>query len=351
MKQIGIITYHNADNLGAVLQAYALQTILQNNCCVHAEIIDYRCDAIEATKFVAYEKWLKVNVKAIAKSAYYCIKRRGFDKFRKKYLKRSEEVYTPQSVRMKLPDYDAYITGSDQVWNPECSGWDDTYFLNFVPEGRKKYAYAASLGTFRFPAECSDHYRMLLKDFSLISVRETSAIAEMEQLGIQDVMVCPDPVVLLEKEQWQKIMPKRLCRQRYVLVYLVLPDREVSKQAEHYAKENNCKVIHNKKSLEFILHNSPAEFLSWVYYAECVFTNSFHGTAFSLIFDKPLAADVLMTDGDINNRVQEILLAAGAEHCAMTEENSIPRAANTGSTLTRMRSDGLAYLKELCEAI
>lgn len=351
MKRVGIVTYHNADNLGAVLQSYALQTVLEQSCGVSAEIVDYRCSAIEATKQVKCGKSLAHCLKAFPKAVYYSIKHRGFEKFRRQYLKRSLTEYTAQTVSGCISNYDAFITGSDQVWNPECSDWDDSYFLDFVPEVKKKYAYAASLGKYKFQPAEQPHFFGLLKRFDSISVREGSAVTELRNLGIENVKVCPDPVLLLPAEHWQKIMPKRLCRQKYVLVYLVLPDKNVASSAEKYAKEHNCKVINNKKSIGFILHNSPAEFLSWIYYAECVFTNSFHGTALSLIFNKPLAADMETVQGGRNNRVQEMLEAAGALNCTLREDAPEVYAADAHGALERMRQDGMSYLHTICEEI
>ena len=347
-QKIGIMTFHNADNLGAVLQAYALQRVLEESCAVSAEVIDYRCPAIEETKKAKYGSHLFSYLKALPKNVYYGIKHRGFEKFRRKFLNRSEKTYTELTIADSVPLYDAYITGSDQVWNPECSGWDDAYFLNFASDKQKKYSYAASLGTYHYKKDEYSRYQKLLERFDRISVRECSAVEELKKLGIDGVEVCPDPVFLLPAEYWRKIMSKRLCSKRYVLVYLVLPDVNVMNSAREYARKNNCKLICNKKSIEFILHNSPREFLSWVYYADCIFTNSFHGTVFSLLFNKPLAADIELLDSGINNRVEEILLSVGAKHCI------IPGDAQPGNALEKidlMRRNAINYLRKICEEV
>lgn len=351
MKRVGIMTYHNADNLGAVLQAYALQTTMEEKCGVSAQIIDYRCSAIEATKYTKRGTGFASMVKAVPKAVYYWIKRRGFDAFRRSYLKCSSKEYTPDSIADSIAEYDAFITGSDQVWNPECSGGDGAYFLDFVPRGKGKYAYAASLGKYQFASSQQPHYRRLLETFDAISVREKSAKEELARLGVEDVQVCPDPVFLLTRERWKAIMPKRLYRQRYVLVYLVLPDHQVLKSAEEYAKQHHCKIINNKKSIEFILHNSPAEFLSWIYHAEAVFTNSFHGSAFSLLLEKPLAADIQHMDGGINNRVQELLDAVGAQNCIIGTGNFDGKTEHTADQVAALRCVGEQYIRKLCAEI
>lgn len=348
-QKFGIITFHNADNLGAVLQAYALQRTLEETCGVSAEVIEYYCPAIEATKKATHDKSLISRLKAVPKQIYYGIKHSGFEKFRRKFLKRSGEAYTAQTIAQCVSRYDAFITGSDQVWNPECSGWDDTYFLDFVPAEKKKYAYAASLGSYHYPALEQERYRKLLDRFNSISVREGSAVAELQKLGIEGAQVCPDPVFLLPAERWREITVKRLYAGRYVLVYLVQQDVNVMHSAAEYAKKHGCKIISNKKSIEFILHNSPGEFLSWIYHADCVFTNSFHGTAFSLIFNKPLAADIATHNSRINNRVQEILAAVGAEKCIITKETWAAQPADVLEKIGLLRRRAMNYLQSICE--
>lgn len=339
-KRIGIITYHNADNLGAVLQAYALQRTL-DSLGADVQVVDYHCPGIEATTQKSG------GFRGMALRGYYFLKHREFDRFRRKKLKVSRE-YNRGNVDRCLKDYDLFITGSDQVWNYECSGWDDTYFLDFVPDEKPKYSYAASLGLYRFRSEEKDHVQSLLRRFCDVSVRETSGREELQTMGIS-AKVHPDPVFLLSKDEWSGIMPPRPIPGRYVLVYLVLPDVNVLASAEQYACQHNCRIINNKKSIEFMLQNSPSDLLSWVNYAECVFTNSFHGTAFSLIFNRPLAADVQTRDGKINNRVMDLLTASGAEKCLLTPGNSNILAGDTEPKLVEMGLGGREYLRMICE--
>ena len=246
--------------------------------------------------------------------------------------------------------YDAFISGSDQVWNPGCSGGDDTYFLDFADK-RKKYSYAASMGNYSFPLSEYSHYSDLLRGMDQISVREASAIEELNKLGISSASVNADPVFLLTREQWESMVIKRLYNNRYVLVYLIQPDVNVMKSASKYAKEHNCKIISNKKSIEFILHNSPEEFLSWIYYADCVFTNSFHGTAFSLILNRPLMADIEMRNGSTNNRVSELLERTSTQKCLISNNNSIVCKPDADNQLEGLREEGIHYLYGICKGV
>lgn len=341
-KKIGVLTFHRADNLGAVLQAYALQRVLSREFCVDAEIVDYQCETVEN------DRKKSVGLKKLALNCYYALKHRGFERFRRDYLKVSSR-YNRETVASCVDSYDAFITGSDQVWNYGCSGSDDTYFLDFTT--KKKYAYAASIGQFRFAPQDRGHVTALLRNFSGISVREASAREELRDMWPGNIKVCTDPVMLLSAKQWFEIMPKRLCRDKYVFVYMIMPSDIVMQKAEAYAKQHNCKVICNKTSPSFFMNGAPDDFLSWIYYADCIFTNSFHGTAFSLIMGKKLGAQTVCPDGKVNGRVSEILKQAKMEHCAL--ENGMGGAPidTLAETLQGLQRESMAYLKWVCDDI
>lgn len=347
-KRAGILTFHDADNLGAVLQAYALCRFLNEQCGVSAEIIDYKCEKITETKYASKGKGLKSYINYILKAVYYAIKRRGFNRFRKNSLDLSKKTYTKNNIGSCADGYDMFITGSDQVWNPECSGEDKTYVLDFVLDSAKKYSYAASIGNCELSQDDEDWVKCI-SDFRALSVREKSAAKKLAESGVGNVKVHPDPVTLLSEEEWKSVMSSRHIASGYVLVYLILPDVNVMKRAQAYAQKNKLKIISNKESIEFILRNSPSDFLSWIYNAECVFTNSFHGTAFSLIFNKPLFADVEMKNGELNSRVSDFLEATGCTACSGADAENCDYKNIAKDKIDEMRKSAAEYLKEICE--
>lgn len=340
-KRIGILTFHRADNLGAVLQAYALTRVLRDRFGADAEIIDYRAPKVE-------NNGRKTSgIKAVAMRIYYGVKHRAFERFRRKHLYLSDECSHADAVRM-TDKYDAFITGSDQVFNYDCSGWDDGYFLDFVPADKEKYSYAASVGNYVFTAEEKEHTAHLLDSFNAVSLRESSAYAALDRIPSGKLRTDPDPVMLLSCEEWKDIIPPRpLCRKKYIFVYLIQPDAGVLSEAERYAAAHGLKIINNKKSPEFILHGSPSDFLRWIYDAECVFTNSFHGTAFSLLLKKPLAADIRLRGGGVNARVRDLLALLGAESCIISDKNTAPVTADVQMRMQSLREGAFAYLSEI----
>ena len=340
-KRIGILTFHRADNLGAVLQAYALTRVLRERFGADAEIIDYRVPKVEINGRITK------GLRAFAMRIYYAVKHRSFELFRREHLRLSAEC-SKETVSAIADGYDAFVTGSDQVFNYDCSGWDDGYFLDFVPAGKEKYSYAASVGNYEFTAEEKKHTAELLDGFGCVSVRESSAYTALERLSGEKLRTDPDPVMLLSGEEWKEIMPSHpLCRQKYLFLYLIQPDAGIISEAEKYASAHGLKIINNKKSPEFILHGSPAEFLRWIQDAECVFTNSFHGTAFSLVFGKSLAADIRLSDGRVNTRVRDLLSLMGAERCIISDEHTSPAAVDAQAEMQRLRDGAFAYIAEI----
>ena len=345
-KRAAILTYHHADNLGAVLQAYALQQTLKQ-LGVSPSILDYRCDEVEKTRHVQPGGGWKGMAKRIPMTLYYKLKSRGFSRFRRENLALSPK-YLPGELEQCAKDYDLFITGSDQVFNLECSGWDYSYFLDFLPEGAKKYSYAASIGNAVYSPEERVRVKEALSSFSGVSVRENSGARQLAQLGVE-ARVHPDPVLLLSREEWLSLAAPRLCKKDYVFVYRIQPDVHVDAAAQAYARKHGKKVIYNKKSPEFILHSSPAEFLSWILYADCVFTNSFHGTAFSLLLGKPLAADIVLKNGGVNNRVKELLESCGCENCVLDPNCAEPELPEASEAIGGMKQTAISYLRSCCE--
>lgn len=339
-KKIGILTFHGADNLGAVLQAYALSKYITDSIGIATEIVDYKCRKVEDTRF-AHSRNI---IKRIPLSVYYKIKRNGFDKFRKVYLPLSESVYTRDTIGESNTMYSTFIAGSDQIWNTECSDNDLTYFLDFVNEDKVKIAYAASIGAINFTKQEIKKYTKYLERFKVISVREQSSVYKLELPN--NTPILPDPVFLLDRDEWKAVSSTGKHRKKYVFVYLIQEDVNVLNAAKKYAKEHGYDIINNKKSLEFIMNNSPDSFLVWIEHAEAVFTNSFHGTAFSIIYRKLLAADIALKDGRTNNRIKELLCSAGLEQCIITESNKVPLTANADKWLQLQKSNAREFLMQ-----
>ena len=336
--KIGIITFHRAVNYGAVLQAYALQHALEG-LGAQAEILDYRNRYIES----CYDPYsLKGNkLKALAKIALLGGVRRkkneAFRSFNKKYLRLSESVYKDsEQLAGAEKFYDAFITGSDQVWNTGCADFDPAYFLTFVKDKKKKNSYAASFGLTEIPKEYEAEYKKRLAGYRQISVREAQGRALVKELTGRDVPVVLDPTLLLTEKDWAAAAHD-IPHKGYILLYSVLESDGMFAYARRLSKETGLPVLYlNDKSfenrdLQYVRGASPEEFLGYFKNADYVITNSFHGTVFSVIFKRRFLSDTdVIKEGKPgkNERSQQLLEALSLTQRILTDKANINAPTN-----------------------
>lgn len=283
--KIGILTFHNADNYGAVLQCYALQEALKKNfpdCDV--SVVDYRNAEIEkAYRIIQCRKTILGNFTQFLYFPKTFKKRHNFVDFRKKYLCTGSSQYN---------DYDVIFYGSDQIWNFDITGGDLVYFgKNF---NGIKIAYGASDGGKINGAE--EGVKNLLDDFNSISCREKSLSEKISCVMNQEIPTVCDPVFLLSKDEWLKIAEKPR-EQNYILAYKISENLDFDDEVERCASRLGKKVVQIVyiKSLRKFFYKkqhfaegiSVEIFLGYIANADLVITTSFHGTAFSLIFERP----------------------------------------------------------------
>lgn len=315
MKKVGIVTFHQALNYGAVLQAFALQNYITNSFTdVQAQIVDYRCEKLTGIYTL---KNLRQNilVKGI-KAAHFLLKKAKFDAFTKKHIALSRKHYTAQTVSEADGEYDLFLTGSDQVWNPHLSGTDLNYLLQFASPD-KRYSYAASIGLGEIPQELQTAYKALLQDYRGISVREADAKEILEAIGLQgDIRVHLDPTLLLDRQDWIDVCKGISPRKKgYVLIYSVTYSEELIREAVKFAKDRGLDVLYigqrtKNKDVHYIPSIRIDKLLALFRDAEFVFENSFHGTVFSTIFHKKFYAYLPFSDGR-NSRITNLLNIIG----------------------------------------
>ena len=295
--KIGIMTFHRAINTGAVLQAHALQDYLIS-IGTDAELIDFYPNNQIPNRSKIY-RCLRKMKRVFSLNKNYRLERNKedkFDFFMEKYYKLSSKQYFgDETLKRNPPKYDVLISGSDQVLNTSLTGESSSYYLDF-DNTVKKISYASSFGR----TDLSETEKRLIKDelpkFYSLSFREQSGRKLVENLtGIigKDVL---DPVFLMDRTYWSELCAKKLrVPDRYIFVYAMevtsIFKKVVTMAAENY---NLPVVIVNASGSDSELPGKadnacgPMEFLRYVRDAEIVITNSFHGTAFSLIFEKKL---------------------------------------------------------------
>lgn len=297
--KIGILTFHCAHNYGAVLQCYALQEVLKS-MGYNVEIINYRPKyLLNQYKKFCFNRLISRNPIRMLK--IWINEIMTINKRKKRY--EAFQTFIETRLNLTLPvegknipsSFDVYIMGSDQIWNPQITkGFDSVYFGEFkFPKNGKKYiAYAASMEASSLNQESKTFYSRVLKNFDAISVRENTFAQLLQSLTNKKIETVLDPTLLTDSAIWDSIIKHPSIREPYVLVYQVRRDKNTKRIADNIAKQLHAKVIEITANLSCkLLRNtyqscSPEEFLGWIKYASCVITTSFHGTAFSIIYNK-----------------------------------------------------------------
>lgn len=313
--KVGIFTFHCAHNYGAVLQAYALQEFLCSKG-FEAYIIDY-CppylirpyNALNLFDFSSrnFISFLRIFISKLFLLPVAIKRSKAFNHFIRRYLK-----VTSLDLASSNPDFDVFVFGSDQIWNPKiCRGFDDVYFGKFkAAQGKGLISYAASMGTTVINEDGKEYLRWALADFSAVSVREYSLQHFLSEWQDKSVKVVMDPTFLLDVKRWDKIIQRTKIEGKYVLVYQVKTNPETLRIANCIARQIGGLVVELKAFLSLTHRSkyqcaSPETFLSCIKYASCVVTTSFHGTAFSLIFNRPFYT--IRLNADVDARSESLL--------------------------------------------
>lgn len=309
--KIGILTFHRADNLGALLQVYALQKKIED-LGYEAVIIDYRCKTIEEAYVYSVVpkirkniiKWfwnlLVVNPKLKEKCDNCAI-------FRNNNLKITEPVYTEVDRKKIQESFDVVITGSDQIWNENLTGGkDDWYCFKKVEESETRViSYGASVGNLSHFQDVYELYKTDLNKYSRISVREKEVANFISKKLNKDVCQVIDPTILIEHSTWDELADKSKCviKEKYLLYYDVEMNSVAMAVAKKIASAKKVKLVHFNESIEmifrgkFVQQSGPCEFLSLIKNAEYIVTSSFHATVFAILFKKKFVTIPHQTTG------------------------------------------------------
>ena len=300
MKKIGILTFTNTINYGALLQAFALQTILaENGFC--AEILPYTNEDIKRKELNQGKnrRSLKGLLKSVVMGNALERKREAFDAFERKYITQgitldSEREGADADTALDAINeyYDYFITGSDQVWNLNITHGDWHYFLDFVKEEKKILSYAPSFGNVPFPEDQYEKAAEYLKRFKAVSVREESGREKVKLICGRDAKVVIDPTLLLSKSYWETMTEFVPPVQHYILVYFPHNKKLTFDFVKDLKRKTGLPVVYLSISpkvqsgVKTIYDASPEAFLGWFKNADYIVTGSFHGVAFSLNLEK-----------------------------------------------------------------
>ena len=312
--RVGILTFHFADNYGAVLQAYATKKSI-TNLGHKAEIINYRPSRlVEGYDINPFHKRGLKCLKSIWLYPYKKLQVDLFRDFRKEYLEEGSHGYS--NINEACIGYDAVVVGSDQVWNLDLTGEDNAYFLANISENIVKVGFAISMG--RYDAPMLERYiRDYAVCFSHLSFREEKAARICREVLSVSASVVTDPVFLLSNKDWEILekKPQKFPYDKYILYYALEKNKMLLEKVIEYSLKTKLPIISihpttiKEKNRKVINLNNvgPREFLWLINHAECVGTNSFHGMAFSTIFKKKILYAAHGKLGDRNRNLLSIL--------------------------------------------
>lgn len=360
MKKIGIITllYKNF-NYGGLLQAYATKKILQNTKKIANHIA---IDQVYNKKTIK-EKLKVKGTNGIIKSLLFHIKnslkKLTFQEKRrlKNQIKNEQNLsirrtkfndfmetieyegpYDSLSIKDSLKNYDIFLTGSDQVWNPD---WHkDAYYLDFVPDDIPKISYAASIGKNQLTKEQLDYAIPKIKRLDYISVREQEAKELLDPYIDKEIKVVLDPTLLLSQRDWNAVAVTPTIEDAYIFVYLLGNKKEHRTKIKQIAEILNLKIvflphIHFQYELadedfaDIDLYDvGPAEFVGLIKNAQIVITDSFHGCVFSIIYHKNFWALKRHKDtekGNMNSRLYTLFSNLGLKERLLDDEQRLTK--------------------------
>lgn len=382
MKKIGLLSVYN-HNYGSILQAYALQTFIRD-AGNDSEIILYKkTNMIKQAKRLLHFPLLKATIKMKWKNLYCRLfhpntyntilasREHAFSKFIHNHMLFSQVYVGRKALIDGTKNYDCFLLGSDQVWNPMNLG-GDFYTMTFIPNDKVKIAYAPSFGITKIPKQQKKKTSEYLKRIDYISVRESDGVRIVEELTGRRVPQVVDPTILIERTIWDKKKGERLIKEDYIFCYFISANATYRHFAQCLSQKTGLKLVVLPHVDEFVKADQgfgdivpegvgPLQFVNLVSNASYVCTDSFHGSVFSTLYERPFftfsryARDVA---DSTNSRLYSYLKLIGMEnrmhnanHVLKDEDLDKPDFSNAKRILENMRKKSRNYLLDALKSV
>ena len=364
--KLALLSFHNAANYGAALQAFALQKFLSDSGydCEYINYINQSRAHEYSMSWHIYDCLKRGKLTSAAAflvgSPFMELRKYRFKKFYKNHLKTTHKIYHNSKEAEELNDkYDKFVVGSDQVWNPICNGYDSAFLLDFVKDRKKRVSYSPSFGMSEIANDLKRDYRENLSIFHSIGVREQKGKELVKELTGREAFVAIDPVMLLTKEQWLDICEKGNRTERYIFSY-TNRDSQIAdffhtgyklNGRKHYILSRYTRpsdFVNPKVKVKYCM--SPQDFVSVIANADLVVSASFHCVAMSILLNRPFVA-VLTGDAGKDERIVNLLKTTGLRNRILsnkttTGEIEAPIDWNTVNTLIDVaRKKSVDFLK------
>lgn len=348
--KVGIVTITELDNFGNRLQNYALQETLKS--------LGVEVETIPNYITYRYRRETKRILKEIYEGLRYrnriklsdILKQIRFSKFDKKYFDFSKYFSEINYISEELDcNFDYFVAGSDQIWNPYFSFNYDFNFLKFCSPS-KRIVYSASFGVDEIPDDRKNLFMDYINNIKNVSVREYAGKEIIKKLCHREVPVFVDPSMLLSKTQWLKLAKKPFWmskNENYILKYYLGKKDENKIMSELGVKYKNYRVIdiHNKLDIEKY-SITPAEFIWLIDNAKIVMTDSFHGTVFSIILKTPFINQKRIDSSvSMNSRIESLYKITNYKISDLVNDYHISNSEEIDRTIELCRNKSINYLK------
>jgi hypothetical protein len=376
MKTIGIITYHHNYNYGTMLQAYALQHKV-SLLGYKAELIDFKqCKLLSRREMIRLRlKRLPVYIREFekyltlfkAKKFFSCRNERFEDFYNEELILGKQRYVNTIQLMENPPQYDGYVVGSDQTWNPYVSNGPEAFYLPFVSDSSKKGSYGPSLAVSTLTDVQKKQYKDRLKDFSFLSCREKSGAELLEKTTGKRVVSVLDPTLLLTSEEWMGVVTANKSDKKYILTYFLGDKKEHRKFVTQLSENTGLRVVSLpfsyldiKNSKIEKIWGGPKEFLSLIRNASVVCTDSFHGTMFSINFNTNFYSFCKMDDDFADSENSRLYCALGlfglshrlVKNCVDAPTKIEPiNFKSVNDILEQKRMESMEYLVEMLQNI
>lgn len=371
MRKAGIITIMGNANYGNRLQNYAVEQALIQAGFLPTTIRNVAAPKPRNASFIQrlrergllhqFKTLHSIIRKRISNRLYADVMKQrenNFKAFSQSNLNLSDfEISNARldSFQHQLEQFDFFVVGSDQVWNPHYRFCSPIDFLTFAPP-EKRIAYSASFGIDTLPPETLDRYRQWLDAFCSISVREQAGADIVHALTGKEATVLIDPTMMLQPSDWDKVAkePQGMSGEKYILSYFLSGEtkqkRSYLEELQKHTKHRLVRLLDFKDQAAYPA--GPSEFIHYIKHAEFVVTDSFHGAVFSIIYHKPF---VVFGRGshtvDIGSRIDTLLLMFGLSNRKASKLGYKPADLaidyqHTDEVLERERARALSFLKE-----
>ncbi len=371
-RKIGLISYHRDPNYGTMLQAFALAYTIKKmgGNCEYLNYFEYKQPSTLKSLVSRIFRIIRKVYNIKRKDEYDFFNQKEFTpimhkfkSFHEQYIPYSSKKYYVDNIKEAVDNYQYFIVGSDQTWSSEVNKLGTTInYLDFENKKEKKRSYAPSLGTVHLDDKYVDLLVSKLENFKFISCRERQNCECLNEKLSRAVEFVLDPTLLLQPSDWDKFVPTRVVEEEYILAYILGQRECISEFAEKLGRIYNIPVyyiltrpemLHKRNVLRNI---GPFDFINLIKYSKYVVTDSFHGTVFSINYERDFYS-FAKRDGGIgkldNDRIAVLLEEFNLTERFITNEELIDYPSidytDIKSKLAVLRMKSIQYLKNIIE--